>query len=269
MSEKQQAQVSAGVVILARTGSVRLPQKSLLPLQGKPVIEHQIERLKAAKLPKVLALATTTLPEDEALCEIAQRCGIDYFQGAEHDVVERMVQAADHYDIEFVASIGGDNVFCDGELVDVVVSEYATNPADYIRVANMPFDTTPYGASVSALRHILEIKEGEDTDGWERYLKDTGLFRTVEVQLNDPALEHPELRLDIDYPEDFELMKAVYDRLYTPGSQPLLRDVIHLLVDGEPSLASINKTAQEDWERVREQTPLSLKDDLSDQSSQS
>ena len=37
-------------IIQARTGSTRLPGKVLLPLEGKSIISHVVERVAAAKL---------------------------------------------------------------------------------------------------------------------------------------------------------------------------------------------------------------------------
>jgi len=41
--------MSATIIIPARLGSTRLPRKLLLPLGGKPLIQHTWERAKAAK----------------------------------------------------------------------------------------------------------------------------------------------------------------------------------------------------------------------------
>lgn len=257
MTEK----ASAGLFLLARLGSSRLPRKSMLHIQGKPIIEHQIERLKPARLPGVFALATTTLPEDATLCQVTEKCGIECFRGSVHDVVERLAQAAEHYGVEFIAYVGGDDVFCEAELVDAVIAEYTQDEADFITVGDVPFGATPFGVSVSGIKRVLEIKGDESTDGWERYFTDTGLFRIRTIHLKDPGLNHPYLRLDLDYPEDFELIEAVYDRLYKPGRQPSLREVVRLLVKGEPALAEINRAAHQRWLESRAKLSLNIRRD--------
>lgn len=231
----------------------------MLSLHGKPVIEHQIKRLKPAVLPNIFALATTILPEDEVLCEVARRCDIESFRGSVGDVVERLLRAAQHYQVEFIACVGGDDVFSEAELVDAVIAGYADSRADFITISNLPFGATPFGVTARALERVLEIKGSGSTDGWERYLTETGLFRTEVLHLNDPELDYPNLRLDLDYPEDFELMKAVYDRLYQPGCSPSLREVVRLLVRDEPSLVELNREAHQKWLATRAKIPLHVR----------
>lgn len=256
---KENKEVPVGLFLVARTGSTRLPCKSMLQIQGKPMIEHQIERLKPARLPSVFALATTTLPEDEALCEVAQRCRIECFQGSIHDVVERLVRAAEHYGVEFVTCVGGDDVFCEAELVDAVIVEYTRDKADFITIADVPFGATPFGVTRSGIKTVLDIKGDASTDGWERYFTDTGFFCTKTVRLNDSTLNYPDLRLDLDYPEDYELIQAIYKRLYLSGRPPSLREVVRLLTKDEPALVEINRAVHQKWLEVRAKQALTLR----------
>ena len=251
--------MKAAVVILARNDSIRLPRKSMRRIAGKPVLQHQIERLATSRHASQLILATTHLPSDDELCRLAQAAGIDCLRGDPEDVVRRMVQVADRYSLDFAAVVGGDKLFCEGQLVDAEVTEYRRSRADYIRIANLPFDTSPFGVTSDALRRVMEIKAGS-TDGWERYLYHTGEFRVSYIPASDPALEAPHLRLELDYPEDLELFTKVYDRLYRDGRQPPLRDVVRLLTVDDPDLAQINKSADSKWRNNRDQVPIRIRD---------
>ena len=57
--------------IQARTGSSRLPGKVLRELEGKPLLQHQIERIRQSKRIDRIILATTNRPQDDALAELA------------------------------------------------------------------------------------------------------------------------------------------------------------------------------------------------------
>jgi spore coat polysaccharide biosynthesis protein SpsF (cytidylyltransferase family) len=140
-----------------------------------------------------------------------------------------------------------------------VITEYERRRADFIQIAGLPFGTTPFGVSVSGLRRVLEIKASEYSDGWERYLTDTGLFATNTLEISEPLLRHPEVRLDLDYVEDLELVRAIYQRLYQPGTVPGLRSVMRLLLEQEPALASLNRAAHERWLENRAAMPLTLR----------
>jgi spore coat polysaccharide biosynthesis protein SpsF len=250
---------ASGVVLVARTGSTRLPGKSLLDVCGRPVLAHQIERVKMSRRPCRFILATTDLPADEALCAIARSAGIDTFCGAASDVLRRLGDTAAAYKLDFMAVIGGDDVFCEGEFVDAVIAHYEETGADFITMQSVPFGTSPFGLSVAALTRVLSMRADDASDGWERFFTDTGLFRTATLRPSDAALFHPNIRLDLDYPEDYEQLKIIYERLYD-GTVPSLRRVLHLLTT-EPALAAINRSAHEKYmeNRTTAWPPLRLK----------
>jgi spore coat polysaccharide biosynthesis protein SpsF len=248
----------AGIVLLARMGSSRLPGKSLLEVCGRPVIAHQFDRLRQSRKTETLVLATSTLAQDDPLEAAAQAAGVACFRGSPADVVLRLADAATKHRLDFLAVVGGDDVFCEGEFIDRVIDFDQRSPIDFISIDGLPFGTAPFGVDAKALRKVLEIKPGEYTDGWERYLTDTGLFRTTMLQNEDPSLAHPEIRLDLDYDEDFALVKAIYERLYKPGTVPDLRRIVRLLVDEEPALAQINRAAHEKWLQNRKAMPLPM-----------
>ena len=249
--------IKSGIVVLARCESTRLPGKSLREIAGKSVFEHQIERLSTSAVDHFV-LATTPAAADDELCRTATANGIECFRGEPDDVVLRLVQVADRFELDFVALVNGDNLFCEGSLIDAVVTEFNRNPADFIRIGRQPFDPSPLGVSTRALRKVMEIKAGS-TDGWDRYLTETGQFQVSDIPLHDPDLDKTYVRLDLDYPEDLELFRAVYDRLYRDGRQPALKDVVRLLTVDEPELVQINGSAAEKWHQNRDRVPVVLK----------
>ena len=54
-------------IIQARLGSTRLPQKVLLPLGKKTVLESVIDRVRASKNINEIIVATTIQPEDQKI----------------------------------------------------------------------------------------------------------------------------------------------------------------------------------------------------------
>ena len=82
----------AAIVVQARMGSSRLPGKSLAPIAGRSLLAHVVERLADQReLPVVLA--TTTLLEDDLLCDEADRLGIAVLRGSADDVLGRYHRA--------------------------------------------------------------------------------------------------------------------------------------------------------------------------------
>ena len=138
-------------------------------------------------------------------------------------------------------NVDGDDVFCDPELMDKTVQSYLNTGASFIKWNNLPLGATPIGVKVDALRKVCEIKDTLNTEtGWGAYFTDTGLFKVKYLEPEDKELKHPEIRITLDYPEDLELVKEIYDRLYVPGKVFTLKDILGL-IKKEPALAEINK----------------------------
>ena len=97
------------LIIQARMGSSRLRGKSMLDLAGAPLIGRVIERIKHVKTVNQIILATTKLPEDDVLENIAINMGINVFRGSVNDLVGRYYMAAVAYDADVVVRFPGDN----------------------------------------------------------------------------------------------------------------------------------------------------------------
>ena len=60
-------------IVQARMGSNRLPDKVLLDLAGKTMLERVVDRVKAIERLDSIVIATTTDPEDERIEREAKR----------------------------------------------------------------------------------------------------------------------------------------------------------------------------------------------------
>src|SRR5580658_3227035 len=92
-------------IIQTRRGSTRLPDKVLMPLQGKPLFVRQAERVKAARLGGRVVIATTVQAEDNVIAEICREEGLYCYRGDHRDLLDRHYQAALHYDAGVVIKI--------------------------------------------------------------------------------------------------------------------------------------------------------------------
>lgn len=107
-----------GVVVAARTGSSRLPGKALMPLAGIPMVAFLLRRLAPARRADALILATTDLPADDCLADLAAAEGIAVYRGSSPDVVARYVGAAEAFQLDWVARVTADCPFVDARLLD-------------------------------------------------------------------------------------------------------------------------------------------------------
>jgi len=95
-----------GILIFARSGSSRLPDKALRHIGGIPLLERVIRR--AQLLPWPTFLATTDHSADDRLVALASRLGVESFRGSEDRVLERAVLAAEALGLDAFARLCGD-----------------------------------------------------------------------------------------------------------------------------------------------------------------
>ena len=81
-------------VVQARLGSTRLPGKVLLPLAGEPILARVLRRTARAGSVDELVVATTTLPSDDPIVDLARSEGLPVVRGSEADLLDRYLLAA-------------------------------------------------------------------------------------------------------------------------------------------------------------------------------
>ncbi len=230
--------MKTAITITARMKSTRLPLKAIKELAGKPVIEHLIERLKHAKLPGMIILCTSTNPQDDILVEMAKKNSIKFFRGSELDVLDRIYSAAKQNNVDFIISCTADNPLTDPHYVDKIIQKFKETDADFITALDLPLGAFAYGIKVAALAEIIKRKKEEDTEIWGIYFRDTDIFKKEQIEV-EPELKHPEIRLTIDYPEDFQLLETIYNKFYKPNKLFELKEVVKFLLNN-PKIMQIN-----------------------------
>ncbi len=252
--------VEADVFLSTRSRSSRLPGKALMKLQGKTVTEHLIDRLKLARNVRQVVLCTTTSSTDESLVRIAQENNIEYFRGSEEDKLDRYLQAARKFGTDFIVVADGDDVFCDTSFIDSCVDAFKRTGADYVSVRDAPVGTVPFCVKKEALEKACRLKNETNTEIWTGCFTDTGMFKALLVDAPE-KLRRPDIRLTLDYKEDFALLEKIFASLYRPGNVISLGEVIEFL-NKNPSLLAINRHMQEPYLQNQRRFPkITLRND--------
>ncbi|MBU2490707.1 MAG: NTP transferase domain-containing protein [Proteobacteria bacterium] len=231
--------MDCAILITARLKSRRLPKKALLPIQGRSMLGHMVDRLRLAKHPGAIILCTSPLPEDDPLAAFAEAEGILSYRGHPDDVLERLTSAAQKFDVGTVISCTADNPFVDPEYIDFLVDFHWANRHDFTRVEGLPWGVFAYAIERAAMERAITIKDEVDTEVWGGYFTQTGLFSVGVMEVADGAVRRPEYRLTVDEPADFELVTQIFDALLEPGKVFPLADIVRLL-DENPELAAVN-----------------------------
>jgi spore coat polysaccharide biosynthesis protein SpsF len=235
--------VTPWVIVQARRGSERLPDKVLAPLGALTVIEYVLRRCRMSRRAAGVALATTTEERDAAVAAVAERLGVPVFRGSEADVLARYVGAAAMLGAEHILRVTADCPLLDPAAIDQAVDAYEDG-IDAIFV-----DTYPNGlgdvelVTYAALRKVFEITTPEETYYREHvtsyFAKNPeGRFRVV----NSPApedLRRPKLRLSVDEQPDLDVVRLVAAH-FAPRLDFTAREVVEFL-DAHPDIAAINR----------------------------
>jgi len=199
----------AAIILQARMGSSRLPGKSLAPIAGRTLLARVVERLKTrADLPVVLA--TTTLLEDDLLCEEAERLEISVLRGSADDVLGRYAFAASVLGVSAVVRATADNPAVDLDSPYRTLEILQRSGADYVVDYGLPLGSTVEAIAVQALVRASALA----TDAYDRehvtpFIRRDARSRAVD-SLAPTALRRPDLRFTVDTADDLDYMRRVY-----------------------------------------------------------
>ena len=229
-----------GAIIQARMGSHRLPMKTMKVLEGKPVLQHVIERIRRSKFIKECVVAATTDEKDHVIQEFCQLHQIKCFRGNENDVLERFFKAAKKYQFDIIVRITADDPLKDPKIIDEAITILVENNLDY--VTNTMEPTYPEGIDVEvftfeALRKAyLGAKLPSEREHVTPYLwKNPERFKLHNFKYSEDLSS---LRWTMDTEDDYQFMQAVY-RHFQGCEMFYMEDVLSMLKI-HPEIAHIN-----------------------------
>lgn len=230
------------IIVQARMTSTRLPGKVLLPLAGEPMLARLIERLRRVRRANGIVVATTTNATDDPIAALCAQLGVPCHRGSEQDVLSRYADAARLYGADVVVRITADCPLIDPALIDQLIETYEEGDSDY--VSNMLPPTWPYGMAVEVFSAAaLAQAHAEATQAAEREHVTPFLYWHPErYRLRNVAspVDLSRHRWTVDTPEDYELVRRLFDHLMPTQPQFIQADVLALL-DQHPDWIAINQ----------------------------
>ena len=242
-------------IVQARMGSSRLPGKVLLPLCSKPMLVHIVERVAAAAGVDLVVVATTQLSQDNAIVACCADQGIACFRGSTEDVLDRYYRAACFYEAERVVRITADCPCIDVCLIDLVIAIQADVDAGLAGLATgagilgiLPQSTGLFGFpdgldvecySRDALQRLWSLaRRPSDREHVSPYAWRHPEAFTVERCFATADYGHH--RWTVDYPEDYQLVTAVYEALWRPDWHFTMGEVLGFLAE-HPEVYALNR----------------------------
>jgi spore coat polysaccharide biosynthesis protein SpsF len=226
-------------IIQARMSSTRLPGKVLMPLAGKPVLAHVVERLGLCRTLHGVVVATSTDASDDAVEKFCTEQSIHCYRGSLEDVLDRYYQSALLSGANPIVRITADCPAIDPVVVDAVVTGFLAGNYDFYGLAGeFPdgLDCTVFGfAAIERAWKEARLKSEREHVG--PYIENhPEIFRNGGLTLFSGLAQH---RWTLDEPSDYALLSAVFDRMYQSGKAFLTNDILQLLAL-EPELLAAN-----------------------------
>ena len=216
-----------GVIVQARLGSERLPGKVLLQACNKPFLELLLERLSGLNP----IVATTTQDRDIPLVELCEKLRVPVYRGSEPDVLERTYRAAKEHGLKTIIRITSDCPLADPEMISNNLQQFEEEDVDYL--TNTLERTFPRGMDIEIFSFkALEAAWKEAVEPYDRehvtpYIRrHWGRFKPFSVKQSEDASS---IRLTLDTPDDYKLLKAIFEELYPKKKDFDYQDILHVL----------------------------------------
>ena len=230
-----------GAIIQARTTSSRLPKKIFKDLDGLPVIEQIVLKLKSVNLIDTIVIATTDDPADNVLIEWCKVKNLNYFVGDKENVLSRFYHCAKQYQLKSIVRITSDNPLIDIEIIEKTISLFLQG---YDYVANNIIKSFPHGLDVEVFsfnsleRSFIEAFEKSHTEHVTQYIRhNENKFNITNYKSHK---NYHDIRVTLDTEEDYNLLKKVV----SIGGINIKYNQLIEIFENNKSLKDINKLSK-------------------------
>ena len=199
------------------------------------MLEHLLARLGQVPELEKIVVATSDMPQDDPIEDLANRLGVPCYRGSLDNVLERVALAARQFDIRTLVRVTGDSLFVEPKYIGALVRLHAQSKAEYSSAKDpekFPRGTTAEVVNTATLEKILSgATAPEDLEHVTWHIRrNSSLYRMAFLQ-PDPRLKiirDPQLRLAIDEARDFELAERLFERLYPENPLFGLAEILEL-----------------------------------------
>ena len=207
-------------VTQARSGSTRLPNKVLLKIEDKTLLQIHIDRIKQAKQVDAIIIATTIEKADDVIASLANSLDVMYHRGSENDVLDRFYQTVKDIQPDYIVRLTSDCPLIDTMLLDEVIAKAKEEDLDYY--ANVIEEQYPDGQDIEVIKFSAlekawkEASLKSDREHVTPYIRNNStykggsLFKSNNHDLDD---NYNHVRLTVDEPKDLEVIKHIVNDL--------------------------------------------------------
>ncbi len=209
------------IILQSRFNSKRLPGKALKLINKIPIVVLSAKRL-SNRGHKVI-VATSNNKSDDKIVKILIKNKIKYFRGSLNNVFSRYVEISKKYNkSDLIVRATADNIFPDGTLVKLLVSQIKKKKLDYLGI-NHKLHLLPKGVSLEifTVRKILNIdklnlnKKHLEHVTLKIYEKNKKYHNNYIPKLIQ-KIDLSKIRVTIDTLKDYYFVKKIFKKIKNP-----------------------------------------------------
>lgn len=213
-------------ILAARLDSTRLRSKTLLPINGKSMIELIMNRLKRSKLSSELILATDKHGY-ETLKAPAEKCGARIFKGSKDDVLKRYYDAAVEHEADIIVRATGDNPLVCVPSLDEAARFHIESGNSLSFLSGLPWGSGVEVISFDALeKSHLNANEKVFREHITQYIYRNPQIFSVGSKPVEDSRSMEGLRLTVDVHKDYLRSLRIFDYFHQDGDHV---DISHVI----------------------------------------
>ena len=183
-------------------------------------MEIHLKRILKSKKISKLNIATTNNKKDKLIVDIANKIGVDFYRGSEDDVLDRFYHAAKKYNPKWIIRLTSDCPLIDGSLIDEVLKKAQKEDLDYC--SNTLIEAYPDGEDIEVFKFKslkkawIKAKSFSDREHVTPFIKNNSTYfggKIFKSKNFDCNTNYNKVRLTVDEPEDFEVIKYLIKKL--------------------------------------------------------
>ena len=239
-----------GAIIPIRLNSQRLPRKALMKIQNKPVLYLLLDRICSSKFLKKenVVICMTNKCYDDELENYVNEYGAGVYRGHPDDLIKRIYDCMNYYQFDIAAQIDGDDILADPEYMDLCISKLIEDSSiDVVTSKGLPLGISTKAFTNNAVNKVFSKYKTEQNDtGFGSYFTETDICVNHQIEPISESHIFDKVRLTLDYIEDFNLFKRIFNELYVEGKTIRLDQIVELL-KSNPEITEINYFLQEEY----------------------
>lgn len=235
-----------GILITARLGSTRLPDKHLLEVNGNPIMSYLLNRILRGFGNEIengkaeVIIATSAEPFNLKFKQLNP--SVSCFYGDIRNIPLRHLQTAYNFGLDYIVAVDGDDILCSVQAMKDV-AEMLKAGEKYVTTKGLPFGLNTFGYSTKYLeKSVQKNNEKVLETGWGRIFEEK---MATKKHYSDVKAHEKKLRFTLDYEEDLNffshIIKDLKNQIFEMSDSELVSYVL------ENKIYKINKARIEEY----------------------